>query len=123
MPDLNLTGLDELALRDLREHGEVIVNPDRTVAVLARTGKRADWSADPHHPDGLLSFTQAAVAKVNPQPGRYRVPTAEEWAKESAVRALPNPWAKASWNLTQQLLLADQDPDLAQRFKAEANAK
>lgn len=119
MADLDLTGLDETALAELREHKIVTISPDKTVAVPTKKG----MVSDPHHPDGLMSYTQSAIVAANPQSGCYRVPTADEWQRESTIRATPNPWRKGSWNLTRQMTLSDQDPDLATRFKQEAGVR
>ena len=114
---LDLSRCDELALAELREHDTVKVMDDGTVAVPSKLAK--GFTIDPTY--GLGCLTQEAVGKANP-PGLYKVPTADEWQRESAIRATPNPWRKSSWNLTAQLTMADQDPELAARFQREANA-
>lgn len=112
---LDLTYCDPLAQDELREHKMVKVLPDGTVAVQ----HKGQWITDPSSGYGLHSGTQAALLKAN-RPGTYAIPTADEWQRESAIRATPNPWKKGSWNLTQQMILADEDPDLARRFQREA---
>ena len=43
-------------------------------------------------------------------------------ARATAFPGQSNPWAKDSWNLTQQMILLTQDPDKARLLKAEAGA-
>jgi hypothetical protein len=43
-------------------------------------------------------------------------------ARATAFPGQSNPWAKDSWNITQQMMLLTQDPDKARLLKAEAGA-
>ena len=43
-------------------------------------------------------------------------------ARATALPGQANPWTKDSWNLTQQMILLNQDPDKARLLKAEAGA-
>lgn len=43
-------------------------------------------------------------------------------ARTSSLPGQSNPWQKDSWNITQQMLLLNQDPDKARLLKAEAGA-
>jgi hypothetical protein len=43
-------------------------------------------------------------------------------ARTSALPGQSNPWQKDTWNITQQMLLLNQDPDKARLLKAEAGA-
>jgi rhamnose utilization protein RhaD (predicted bifunctional aldolase and dehydrogenase) len=43
-------------------------------------------------------------------------------ARATAFPGQSNPWAKDSWNITQQMMLLAQDPDKARLLKAEAGA-
>lgn len=43
-------------------------------------------------------------------------------ARPSAIPGQSNPWAKDSWNVTQQMILLGKDPDMARLLKAEASA-
>jgi len=43
-------------------------------------------------------------------------------ARATALPGQSNPWPKDSWNLTQQMILLNQDPDKARLLKAEAGA-
>lgn len=113
---LDLTYCDPLTQDELREHKRVKVREDGTVAVE----HKGQWITDPSSGYGLHSYTQAALLKAN-RPGTYPIPTSAEWEKEVAIRSTPNPWKRKTWNFTQQLTLADQDPELAARFQREAN--
>lgn len=116
---LDLTHCDELSQAELREHSSVKIGDDGTVSVRDKQGQ---WVSNPASADGLHSLTQKNLALVN-KAGTYAIPSKKEWDREAAIRALPNPWRRESFNLTQQLLIADQDPELTARFKREANAK
>lgn len=115
---LDLTHCDELSQAELREHRRVRIREDGSVAVETKKG---EWASDPSSPDGLHSLTQKSLALVN-KAGTYAIPSKEEWDKEAAIRAMPNPWKREAFNLTQQLLIADQEPDLAARFQREARS-
>ena len=41
-------------------------------------------------------------------------------ARSTALPGQANPWLKESWNVTEQLILLDRDPDKARLLKAEA---
>jgi rhamnose utilization protein RhaD (predicted bifunctional aldolase and dehydrogenase) len=43
-------------------------------------------------------------------------------ARATAFPGQSNPWLKDSWNITQQMMLLNQDPDKARLLKAEAGA-
>jgi hypothetical protein len=43
-------------------------------------------------------------------------------ARTSSLPGQSNPWQKDTWNITQQMLLLNQDPDKARLLKAEAGA-
>ena len=43
-------------------------------------------------------------------------------ARATALPGQSNPWMKDSWNITQQMVLLNQDPDKARLLKAEAGA-
>lgn len=132
MPDLNLTAIEPAYLNELTGYHEVSVSDDGLVKVRRKNGR---WQSGMM---GLCSWTEETIAKTH-KPGVYTIKlptpaereqealrakeTAAQAANEARVATLPNPWAKATWNLTQQLLLADQDPELTARFKREANAK
>lgn len=113
---LDLTHCDELSQSELREHAHVKITETGEVAVRNKNG---EWISNPSSPDGLHSLTQKSIAQAN-KPGTYAIPSKEEWDKEAAIRATPNPWKRESFNLTQQLLIADQEPELAARFQREA---
>ncbi len=115
---LDLSHCDELSQSELREHRRVRIREDGSVAV---ENKKGEWVSNPLSADGLHSLTQKSLALAN-KAGMYAIPSKEEWDKEAAIRAMPNPWRRESFNLTQQLLIADQDPDLAARFQREARA-
>ena len=115
---LDLTHCDELSQAELREHRRVRIREDGSVAV---ENKQGQWVADPSGGDGLHSLTQKSLALAN-KAGVYAIPSKEEWDKEASIRATPNPWRRETFNLTQQLLIADQEPDLAARFQREARA-
>lgn len=112
---LDLSHCDALSQDELREHKTVKIREDGAVAVQ----HKGQWITDPHSGYGLHSATQSALSKIN-KPGTYAIPTADEWQRESAIRATPNPWKKSSWNLTKQITLTDEDPALAERFQREA---
>lgn len=42
-------------------------------------------------------------------------------ARATAIPGQSNPWLKDSWNITQQLLILSENPDLARLLKAEAS--
>ena len=115
---LDLTHCDELSQAELREHAHVKISENGEVAVR---NKKGEWISNPSSPDGLHSLTQKSLALAN-KAGVYAIPSKEEWDKEASIRATPNPWRRETFNLTQQLLIADQEPDLAARFQREARA-
>lgn len=127
MPDLDLTALDPLCLDDLDGYHEVSIDESGVVKARRKNGK---WQSGMM---GLCSWTEESIAKTH-KPGVYTVklPTpadreqtkkaADQAANEARIAATPNPWRKSSWNLTAQLTMADQDPELAARFQREANA-
>jgi len=43
-------------------------------------------------------------------------------ARATALPGQSNPWSKDGWNVTQQMILLNQDPDKARLLKAEAGA-
>jgi rhamnose utilization protein RhaD (predicted bifunctional aldolase and dehydrogenase) len=43
-------------------------------------------------------------------------------ARATALPGQSNPWSKEGWNVTQQMILLNQDPDKARLLKAEAGA-
>ena len=43
-------------------------------------------------------------------------------ARATALPGQANPWSKDGWNVTQQMILLNQDPDKARLLKAEAGA-
>lgn len=127
MPDLDLTALDPLCLDDLDGYHEVSIDESGVVKARRKNGK---WQSGFM---GLSNWTEETLAKTN-KPGVYtvNVPTPAEReqakkaadlaAKEARVAAMANPWRRGSWNLTAQLVMADQDPELAARFRQEAKA-
>lgn len=43
-------------------------------------------------------------------------------ARTTAVPGQANPWSRETWNVTQQMMMLSENPDLARLLKAEANA-
>jgi hypothetical protein len=129
MPELNLSGINPTLLEELATYHEVSVSD--TGLVKARAGKNGKWQSGAM---GLSSWTAEEIARTH-RPGVYMVkvptPAEREQARATAAQAaneargstIPNPWAKGSFNLTQQLILADQDPALTSRFKQEAGVR
>lgn len=74
---------------------------------------------------GLLSPAHmAALVQANPAEGPYKIPSADEWATHKRNRdeeaAQANPWAKSTYNLTEQMRIIKANPRLADRLKAKA---
>lgn len=125
MPDLDVNALDPIYLDELADYHEVSISEAGVVKARRKNGK---WQSGFM---GLTHWTEETLAKTH-QPGVYtvNVPTpadreqtkkaADLAANEARIAATPNPWSKSSWNLTQQMILADQDPELAARFQREA---
>ena len=42
-------------------------------------------------------------------------------ARSTSLPGQTNPWSKESWNITQQMMMLESDPDKARLLKAEAN--
>lgn len=110
MPELNVADLDSFARDAVMELQNIDIKPDGTI----RARFKGKWDAD--YFDGI---TKAEIRKHN-APGEYWIPSAEHLKREQEIKAIPNPWKQGSWNLTEQLLMQDQDPDLAARFQREA---
>lgn len=110
MPELNVVALDTFARECAMEVQNVEIKPDGSI----RARIHGKWDDD--YFDGI---TRAEIIKHH-APGEYWIPSAEQVAREQVIRATPNPWKRESFNLTQQLLMQDQDPGLAERFKREA---
>lgn len=110
MPELNVVDLDTFAREAVAGLQNVEIKPDGTV----RARRNGKWNAD------YFDSITCAEIKKHHAPGEYWIPTAEQVAREQVIRATPNPWKRETFNLTAQLMMQDQDPGLAERFKREA---
>lgn len=102
----DLTVVSSLShIRDLL--GGALVRIAEGGAVEIRNGRIAAGDLTPNE--------LQAIAESNGV-GWFRVPD------DAAIRKSigGNPWSKPSWNLTKQLQVADEHPDLAERMRREA---
>lgn len=119
---------------DVRPDGSVRVVDDKgNVRVGGAAGGFSDMTLDE-----LVAETAAAkpavFRKAEPVPASEKAPTDETMtaraAREARERQVPppstgpqpNPFMRATWNLTAQALVQHRDPEQAERLKREAAA-
>jgi len=101
-----------------------------TAAVCLLAGEHG---APPHQADALAAQARAAFPVIDGQPRLPKGMTLEDWVAArlqaisaaapdpSIALAAPNPFARATWNLTRQMRLQNLNPALAARLKAAAS--
>ena len=123
-PSADWTIADQIAAQ--RDH-QAALALDHTVRTLAH-----HHGAPPATADALATQARAAFPILHARPRHPHGITLEDWvparlraiaaaAPDPAIAlATPNPFDRATWNLTRQMLLQKQNPAVAARLKAAA---